>query len=158
MERDRAHLRRVTCWAHARRKFHEAISDDAARAKEIIALIAPLYGIEKVARESGLSAEIRKELRQMNAPAMLDRLHRRLIEQEPGRVGSPVLQKSPLGQAIRYTLGQWEALVRYLEDGRYEIDTNLVENAIRPTCIGKRTGSSLGIQTLDGAVQLSTVC
>ena len=79
MERDRAHLRRVACWAHARRKFHEAIGDDAARAKEIIALIAPLYGIEKVARESGLSAEARKELRQMNAPAMLDRLHRRLI-------------------------------------------------------------------------------
>ena len=68
---------------------------------------------------------------------MLDRLHRRLIELQPGRVGSPVLQKSPLGQAIRYTLGQWEALVRYLEDGRYEIDTNLVENAIRPTCIGQ---------------------
>ena len=144
MERDRAHLRRVACWAHARRKFHEAISDDAARAKEIIALIAPLYGIEKVARESGLSAEARKELRQMNAPAMLDRLHRRLIELEPGRVGSPVLQKSPLGQAIRYTLGQWEALVRYLDDGRYEIDTNLVENAIRPTCIGKKNWLFIG--------------
>jgi transposase len=43
-------------------------------------------------------------------------------------VGSPVLPKSPLGKAIRYTLGQWEALVRYLEDGRYEIDTNLVES------------------------------
>jgi transposase len=48
-----------------------------------------------------------------------------------------VLQKSPLGQAIRHTLGQLEALVRYLEDGRYEIDTNRMENAIRPTCIGK---------------------
>ena len=80
----------------------------------------------------------------MNAPAMLDRLHRRLIELEPGRVGSPVLQKSPLGQAIRYTLGQWEALVRYLEDGRYEIDTNLVENAIRPTCIGKKNWLFIG--------------
>ena len=144
MERDRAHLRRVACWAHARRKFHEAIGDDAARAKDIIALIAPLYGIEKVARENGHSAETRKELRQMNAPAMLDRLHRRLIELEPRRVGSPVLQKSPLGQAIRYTLGQWEALVRYLEYGRYEIDTNLVENAIRPTCIGKKIWLFIG--------------
>jgi hypothetical protein len=113
----------------------------------LIALIAPLYGIEKVARESGLSAEARKELRQMNAPAMLDRLHRRLIELEPGRVGSPVLQKSPLGQAIRYTLGQWEALVRYLDDGRYEIDTNLVENAIRPTCIGKKNWLFIGMRT-----------
>ena len=50
MERDRAHLRRVACWAHARLKFHETIGGDAARAKEIIDLIAPLYGIEKVAR------------------------------------------------------------------------------------------------------------
>ena len=72
----------------------------------LFALIAPLCGIEKLARESGLSAETRKKLRQMNAPAMLDRLHRRLIELQLGRVGSPVLQKSPLGQAIQYTLGQ----------------------------------------------------
>jgi hypothetical protein len=103
-----------------------------------MAMIAPLYGIEKVARESSLSPEARKDLRNQHAPAMLDRLHRRLLELNPARVGSPVLPKSPLGKAIRYTLGQWEALVRYLEDGRYEIDTNLVENAIRQSCVGKR--------------------
>jgi len=144
MERDRAHLRRVACWAHAQRKFCEAFGNDAARAKEIIALIAPLYGIEKVAFESGLSAEAREELYQMNAPARLDRLHRRLIELEPKRVGSPVLQKSPLGQAIRSTPGQLKALVRYLKDGRYEIDTNLVESAIRPNCIGKKNWIFIG--------------
>ena len=118
LERDRSDLRRVACWAHARRKFHEAIPDDGPRSRAIIAMIAPLYGTEKVARESGLSAEARKELRQQHAPGMLERLHQRLLELEPGRVGSPVLSKSPLGKAIRYTLGQWEALVRYLEDGR----------------------------------------
>ena len=80
----------------------------------------------------------------MNALAMLDRLHRILIELQPRRVGAPVLQKSPLRQAIRYTLGQWEALVRYLEDGRYEIDNNLVENAVRPTCIGKKNWLFIG--------------
>ena len=137
LERDRSDLRRVACWAHARRKFHEAIPDDGPRSRGIIAMIAPLYGIEKVARESGLSPEARKDLRNQHAPAMLERLHRRLLELNPARVGSPVLPKSPLGKAIRYTLGQWEALVRYLEDGRYEIDTNLVENAIRPSCVGK---------------------
>jgi hypothetical protein len=109
-----------------------------------MAMIAPLYGIEKVARESGLSPEARKDLRNQHAPAMLDRLHRRLLELNPARVGSPVLPKSPLGKAIRYTLGQWEALVRYLEDGRYEIDTNLVENAIRPSCVGKRNWLFIG--------------
>jgi hypothetical protein len=144
LERDRSDLRRVACWAHARRKFHEAIPDDGPRSRGIMAMIAPLYGIEKVARESGLSPEARKDLRNQHAPAMLERLHRRLLELNPARVGSPVLPKSPLGKAIRYTLGQWEALVRYLEDGRYEIDTNLVENAIRPSCVGKKNWLFIG--------------
>ena len=69
---------------------------------------------------------------------MLDRLHRCLIELEAGRLGLPVLQKSQLGQAIRHTLGQREALVRYLEDDWSEIETNLVETAIRPTSRGKK--------------------
>ncbi len=64
-------------------------------------------------------------------------LHRRLVELEPGKADFLVLLKSPLGKAIRYTLGQWEALGRYLEDGRCEIDTNLVENSIRPTAVGQ---------------------
>jgi len=75
---------------------------------------------------------------------MLDRLHRRLLELDPARAGSPVLPRSPLGKAVRYTLSQWETLVRYLEDGRYEIDTNLVENAIRPSCIGKKNWLFIG--------------
>jgi hypothetical protein len=106
LKRDRTDLRRVACWAHARRKFHEAIRDDGPRSREIIAMIAPLYGIEKVARESGLSPEARKDLRQQHAPKVLDRLHGRLLELNPARVGSPVLPKSPLGKAIRYTLNQ----------------------------------------------------
>ncbi len=73
LERDRTGLRRVASWAHARRKFHEAIPDDGPRPREIIALIAPLCGIEKVARESGLAPEARKCLRNQHAPAMLDR-------------------------------------------------------------------------------------
>ena len=61
-------------------------------------MIAPLYGIEKVARESALSAEARKELRNQHAPAML--------ELEPGRVGSPVLPKRQLGKAVRWDNGR----------------------------------------------------
>jgi hypothetical protein len=103
-----------------------------------------MYGIEKVARKSGLSPEARKDLRQQHAPLMLDRLHLRLLELDSARVGSPVLPKSPLGKAIRYKLNQWEALVRYLEYGRYETDTNLVENAIQPSCGGKRNWLFIG--------------
>ena len=57
---------------------------------------------------------------------------------------SLILPKSPLGKAIIYTLGQWTALQRYLEEGVYRIDNNLVENAIRPTCIGKKNRLSIG--------------
>ncbi|MSU32579.1 MAG: hypothetical protein EXS25_07970 [Pedosphaera sp.] len=60
-----------------------------------------------------------------------------IIALEHGRNNSLILPKSPLGKAISYTLGQWTALQRYLEEGVYEIDNNLVQNAIRPTCIGK---------------------
>ena len=85
-----------------------------------------------------LPTDARKELRHQRAPAMLERVHRRPLEMEQGRVGSPTLPKSPLGEAIRYTLGRLQTLVRYQEDGRYKIDTKLVKNAICPTCIGKR--------------------
>ena len=67
-----------------------------------------------------------------NSPTL--RHYRALRAKDPG----------PLGKAIRYTLNQWEALVRYLEDGRYEIDTNLVENAIRPSCVGKKNWLFIG--------------
>lgn len=49
-----------------------------------------------------------------------------------------ILPQSSLGQAISYALGQWESLAVYLQDGTIEIDNNLVENAIRPTALGKK--------------------
>ena len=71
-------------------------------------------------------------MRLQGAPAILQAIHERLIALEPGRINSLILPKSPLGKAISYILGQWTALQRYLEEGVYEIDNNLVENAIRP--------------------------
>ena len=144
IERQRPDLRRVGCWAHARRKFHEALEDDAARAREFIVWIARLYAVEKEAREQGLTPEARKALRGERVPEVLARLRGRLEELEPGKPTSAVLLKSPLGMAIRYTLGQWDALVRYLEDGRFDIDNNLVENAIRPTAVGKKNWLFIG--------------
>ena len=83
-------------------------------------------------------------MRLQGAPAILQAIHERLIALEPGRINSLILPKSPLGKAISYTLGQWTALQRYLEEGVYEIDNNLVENAIRPTCIGKKNWLFIG--------------
>ena len=49
-----------------------------------------------------------------------------------------LLPRSSLGKAVRYALAEWEAVNRYLEDGRLEIDNNLTENALRPSCLGKK--------------------
>jgi hypothetical protein len=101
LERDRKDLRRVACWAHARRNFHDALEDAAARAREFLILIAGPYLVEKEARESGFTPEARAALRQEKVPALLGRLRRRIVELEPGKASSPVLLKSPLGWAIR---------------------------------------------------------
>ena len=58
-----------------------------------------------------------------------------------------MLPQSLLGQAIAYALGQWPTLTVYLEDGRVEIDNNLVENAIRPTALGKKNWLFIGADT-----------
>ena len=54
------------------------------------------------------------------------------------------MPQSPLGKAARYALGEWEPLTRYLEDGRLEIDNNLIENAIRPSALGKKNWLFIG--------------
>ena len=125
-------------------RLRDAATDLRDPGREFIVLIGRLYAVEKEAREQGLTPEARKALRGERVPEVLARLRGRLEELEPGKATSPVLLKSPLGMAIRYTLGQWDALVRYLEDGRFEIDNNLVENAIRPTAVGKKNWLFIG--------------
>lgn len=60
------------------------------------------------------------------------------------RVQARVLPQSPLGVAISYALGQWKGMTVYLEDGRVEIDNNLIENAIRPTALEKKNWLIVG--------------
>jgi transposase len=110
----------------------------------MIALMAQLCGVEKAPRDGQLTAEARHDLRLQGAPAILQAIHERLIALESRRINSLILPKSPIGKAISYTLGQWTAFQRYLEEGVYEIDNNLVENAIRPTCIGKKNWLFIG--------------
>jgi hypothetical protein len=87
----------------------------------------------------------RKALRQENALPVLQQLHAWLKENI-----TQVLPKSAIGIAIAYTLHLWPRLVRYLEDGRYEIDNNLIENSIRPVALGRKNylfaGSHEGAQ------------
>ena len=123
----------VACWAHARRKFCRAQDTDAARAAVALAFIKRLYRVETEARERSLDPDARRALRQEKARPEADKLRAWLLAQ----VGV-VLPKSPLGEAIGYTLDQWTALTRYLDDGRLDIDNNAAERALRRVAIGRK--------------------
>jgi transposase len=135
----------LACMAHARRKFDEALKNDKIRAEYVLGLIQQLYAIERQAREEQMNADERKALRQEKASPILAELHGWLKENI-----TQVLPKSAIGIAIAYTLHLWLRLFRYLDDGRYEIDNNLIENSIRPVALGRKNylfaGSHEGAQ------------
>jgi transposase len=143
LERQVQSLVLFRCWAHTRRKFHEALEANGPDAAWYVAEIQRLYRIEKQARETGLDAVGRGKLRAAQSQPVLERIRQRL-ERDLAR--SEILPSSPLGKAVRYTLGLWPGLVRYAEPqhGDVEIDTNEVENAIRPTAIGKKNWLFIG--------------
>lgn len=121
------------CWAHARRKIVEAVDAKQLAAAVALALIRKLYAIEAFAREHELSVEQRKKIRQEQAkPVMVD-LRKWIDEQLP-----KVRPTSAIGKAVTYLNNQWKHLQVYLDDGRVPIDNNLVENQIRPVCLGKK--------------------
>lgn len=140
--RSRPGLSRIGCLAHARRKFHEALGDDPEAARWFLLQIGRLYWIERQGR--GEEPASRLARRKLEAPALWARLRTRLEELDPARAGSRTLAQGPLGKAVRYMLSEWDALQGYLEDGRLEIDNNLIENAIRPSCVGKRNWLFIG--------------
>ena len=113
----------VGCWAHARRKFVEALDTGHVKAAPVIELIASLYAVEAQARE--LAATDRLELRTSRSRPVLEQI-RTLLEE----LGQSALPKGALGKAVRYTLDQWDRLARYCEDGDVSIDNNIVERAI----------------------------
>ena len=126
------------CWAHARRRFVEAAAalPKAARtpeqpATQFIAAIGELYAIEATARE--LDVKQRLCLRQERSRLVLARIQALLLARL-----HDVMPGSLLGQALHYLSEQWPKLVRFVEDGRYPIDNNACENAIRPFVVGRR--------------------
>jgi transposase len=129
------------CWAHVRRKFHEALEQSPKTAGWILRQIQHLYRVEARLREHRAGPELRAAIRASESKPIVERLERALIRlKSSGRH----LPQSLLGIAIDYALGQWRALDVYLGDGRVEIDNNLVENAIRPTALGKKNWLFMG--------------
>jgi transposase len=121
------------CMAHARRKMVDALDHQPTQAQWLVVEMRKLYLIERHAREEKLTAAQRHDLRQKLASPILAGMKTRMDELQP-----TLLPQSPLGKAVSYALAEWEALNRYLEDGRLEIDNNLTENALRPSCVGKK--------------------
>ena len=123
----------LACLAHARRKFDIAKDNDPKRAAYALKKIQELYKIEREAREQELTFEQRKELRQKESVPILAELEAWMRDQL-----TQVLPKSAIGKAITYTLKLWKRLTRYTEDGRREIDNNLIENSIRAITLGRK--------------------
>jgi len=132
------------CWAHVRRKFHEALEQSPKTAGWVMRQIQHLYRVEarlRESRHSGTGPELRAAVRAAESKPVVERLERAMIRlKRSGRH----LPQSLLGIAIDYALGQWRTLDVYLGDGRVEIDNNLVENAIRPTALGKKNWLFMG--------------
>ena len=131
------------CWAHVRRKFVESLEFGGPAAAWYVAEIQRLYRVETQARESGLDASGRERLREELSRPVLKRIKERL---DRDRAAELFLPSSSLGRAINYTLERWAGLERYTESGwgHIEIDNNGVENAIRPTAIGKKNWLFIG--------------
>ena len=123
------------CWAHARRHFHEAREHVPLRANWVLYQIQNLYRIEARLRESKAGPGLRAAVRTSQSAMVLNRLKRALEKMEASQRHLP---SSTFGKAINYTLSNWESLIKYVSNGRIEIDNNGVENAIRPTAIGKK--------------------
>jgi len=131
-------IQRIGCLAHARRRFYTALRESLPDALWCINQIRALYRIEDDARAVGPVA--REALRhEQQALAIWEDLKRRALELQP-----QCLPKSTMGKALSYFLDEYDALIGYLRDGRFEIDNNLVENDIRPTAVGRKRWLFIG--------------
>lgn len=126
-------IKLLACLAHVRRKFEQAKDNHEEIATYALKRIGELYAIERTARKEGLSFEQRKDLRRRKAAPILNELEEWMQDSY-----QRVTPKSSIGKALSYGLKLWDRIKTYLEDGRYEIDNNMVENAIRPVALGRK--------------------
>jgi hypothetical protein len=124
-----------------RRKFDEALKAQkhpTGRAREALDMIGQLYRIEAMARKKALPdglTEIERihQWRQEKSRPILDTFHAWLVKNQ-----KEVMPQSLAGKAISYAIGQWLYIYRYIDDGRYAIDNNLIEREIRPFATARK--------------------
>jgi transposase len=125
-------VQEAACWAHVRRKFYDLKeAHKSPIATEAVERIAPLYGIEEEIR--GRSPDERREVRNARSRPLLAAIHE-WLEASLAKLS----KKSDTSAAIRYALARWDALVRFCDDGRIEIDNNSAERALRAVAIGRK--------------------
>ena len=131
------------CWAHARRKFVDAVklNPQDAVATRIVKLIDELFAIDALAREDKLDHAARHLLRLERAQPLVETIRG---EVEAARNAS--LPSSTLGKAANYTLLQWRKLTRFLEHAELELSNNLAENSMRPVALGRKNWIHVGSQ------------
>ena len=125
--------RMIGCWAHVRRKFVEALDENKKYASEAIVYIGKLYKIEEEMRDADLTPEEIKVRRQKESYPIIQE-----FEKWMDSVANAFTPKSRMGKALVYTYTLLPRLSRYVLDGRYNIDNNGIENAIRPLALGRK--------------------
>lgn len=131
----------VGCWAHARRKFVDAVKlnrQDAA-AVNMVTRMDALFLVDRHAREQQLSAEQRLALRHEHAASWVEEIHGECLA-----LSKTTLPKSALGQAVSYTLNQWVKLRRCFDYADVELSNNLAENSMRPVALGRKNWLHIG--------------
>ncbi|MBO4333220.1 MAG: IS66 family transposase [Paludibacteraceae bacterium] len=119
------------CWAHTRKKYTDALDKDRENASKGILAIAKLYAVEEDCKD--MTPEERAKVRQEKSYPVIKELEKWIMELYP-----KVLPKSRIGKALAYTYSLLPRLSRYVNDGRTNIDNNLIENDIRPFAIGRK--------------------
>ena len=126
------------CWAHVRRKFHEA-TDRPKLAAWFLTQIQALYAVEQRLRETRAGPALRAAVRSSDAALVVRRIFAAME-----RLRRRSLPSGAFSDALEYALDLREGLTRFLEDGRLELDSNLVENSIRPCAVGRRNWLFIG--------------
>jgi transposase len=134
-------LVRVGCWAHARRKFVDAVKTNPkdGEAIKMVTRMDALFLVDRNAREREMSVEERLALRREHAKVWAEE-----IRQECRTLSKTILPQSVLGLAVRYTLNQWPKLRRCFDYAEVELSNNLAENSMRPVALGRKNWLHVG--------------
>jgi len=149
---------RAGCIAHVRRKFFDAHVTGVVDAKAALDLILEIYRVEHEARARGIvRSDEHLALRRARSSVVMDRLRTWLFDQQGKHA-----PKSPVGEAVRYALNQWNTLTLFLDDARIPVDNNASERALRVVALGRKNFLFVGDEehgaNLAGLYSLVATC